>query len=104
MTISHAFSAVSMKRWPYLFNSALNHSADIADGVIKGVMALCNGKRFSMRYGYGAPNRLGDVMGGYMAVRLSHGTATTLFSAFQQARRQMFNRTKLPLSGPPAWT
>lgn len=89
VTISHAFAAVSMKWASRGFNAAMNHSADIVDGVIKGVQATRNGKQFSMAYGYGKPNQLGDYMGNILAAKLALSLNEKLSSAFRSARKAM---------------
>lgn len=89
VTISHAFAAVSMKWASRGFNAAMNHGADIADGVIKGVKATQNGRAFSMDYGYGKPNRLGDYMGNILAAKLALSLNEKLSTAFRAARKAM---------------
>lgn len=115
ITMSHAFAAVSMRILPYHQNAFINHTADIADGVIKGLIPVfsdhelpraaqvllaaspalaigayvstANWKKFSMSYGYGRANALGDWFGDWLAVHLMRGF--TLAGAFQATRKIM---------------
>lgn len=73
ISVSHTFAAVSMESAPYAFNAAVNHSADIVDGVIKGVKGWQNGNGFSMSYGYGDANQYGDWYGNRVAFLLTLG-------------------------------
>jgi len=89
VTISHAFAAVSMKYVAPLGNALINHSADFVDGIIKGVQGQRAGKGFSMEYGYGKPNKLGDYLGNYMATQLHFDKHMKLSAAFKGGRKKM---------------
>jgi hypothetical protein len=89
ITISHAFAAVSMASMPHAVNTAVNHSADIVDGVVKGVIGMTEGRGFSMKYGYGSANQAGDSFGNYMALELGMLYADKLSVAFRTARKKM---------------
>lgn len=105
---------VDMDSISYMENADINHSADVVDGVIKGLdkvfeghpypqsksrllqaraaaflkyVATANWSRFSMSYGYGSANQVGDYLGDYLAVALTgHLTMT---EAFRAARKMM---------------
>jgi hypothetical protein len=113
ISIAHAFAAVSMEYVPYDVNAFINHVADVADLVPKGlapvfsehrfptgVLARSNPavalgvylgtakwEKFSSEIGYGRANRLGDWFGDYLALYLISGY--TLAEAFRATRKRM---------------